>query len=590
MKYRGAVPASLSIRMIPPRTLIPLALLCACGCSDTPSVGAADPTFVFVDVAREAGIDVELRSGDPRRWYIPESNGSGAAWLDYDSDGDMDLFCGNGQSLVYEDDGARLALDVVATSRLYRNDGALKFTDVTEATGTGLEAWVNAVAAGDVDNDGDPDLYLACFGRDVFLRNDGGVFVDATADAGLGSEWWGAGAAFGDLDRDGNLDLYVANYVDFDLEAPPDGGKRNVIEGVEIGWGPVGENGRGYNVGAPDVYYRGDGTGHFVEATAQAGFALEKALCSYAVVFSDVDGDQWPDVLVSNDVEPCNLFHNRGDGTFEEQGLQRGFATGGDGHPTSAMGLALCDFDYDGDFDVLRTNFDFEANCFHVNQRGQFTDRARQLGLAETTLDKLGWAAGFADLDLDLDLDLVIANGHVLPQAEEIGMSGWQMSSQLFEAVTEPGEGVRYVDVTESVVGNLADLSSARGIALGDPDDDGDVDLLVTGIDEVPRLLENRSRRKGHWLAVRTIGTRSNRDGLGARVTVELVSGTRLVREVRRTEGLYSSHDPRLHFGLGNHGVRSIEVLWPSGELQTIEAPELDRLHVITEPATEDAR
>ncbi len=296
-------------------SVIVAALCCLTGCSDSELSAAdevAEPEFVFVDVAPKTGIDVEIVCGDPRRWYIPESNGSGAAWLDYDSDGDLDLFVGNGARLRYIEDGKRLEQLKDASSRLYRNDGAMQFTDVTDAAGARRTDWVNALATGDVDGDGDTDLYLACFGKDVLLRNEGGRFVDATDETGLGSTAWGAGCAFADVNRDGHLDLFVANYVDFDLEHPPAGGKRAVFEGVEVAWGPVGENKRGYNQGAANRFYLGDGKGRFTDAVESIGFTAGPALCSYAAIFTDVNSDGWPDLLVANDLQPCNLFINRG--------------------------------------------------------------------------------------------------------------------------------------------------------------------------------------------------------------------------------------------------------------------------------------
>ena len=213
-----------------------------------------------------------------------------------------------------------------------------------------------------------------------------------------------------------------------------------LIEGVEVGIGPEAENQRGLNTGAPDVYYRNEGDGRFVDATEAAGLSLPAPLCSYAVVFSDVDRDGWQDILVANDLQPCSLFHNQGDGRFEEQGEARGFAFDGSGKPTSAMGLAVEDVDGDGDQDVLRTNFDLEPNSLHVNDgRGQFTERGAPLGLAQPSFDKLGWGAAFLDAECDGDLDLLVANGHVYPQAREFGMSGWLMPTQLYEAVAAAG-------------------------------------------------------------------------------------------------------------------------------------------------------
>ena len=574
MRPVGAVKLPVMVRSV---LAIGVGALCgACGTSPSEAAGpdAAKPV-VFVDVAEAAGIDCEVVCGDPRRWYIPESNGSGAAWLDADKDGDLDLFLGNGARLRYHDDGARLEVVEAGGSRYYRNEGDLQFVDATDDSGLATDAWINAVTVGDADGDGDPDLYLACFGDDLYLRNDGGTFVDATEAAGLGNSLWGAGAAFGDIDNDGDLDLYVANYCLFDLDAPPDGGKRAVYEGVEIGWGPEEENGQGFNLGAPDRFYLNEGAGVFREATKEAGFALEKDLCSYAVVFTDVDQDGWQDVLVANDLQPCNLFHNRGDGRFDEEGVERGFALNADGQATAAMGLLVADVDEDGDMDVLRTNFDFEPNSLHVNDgEGRFTDRAAAFGLAEPSVDRLGWGGAFFDADRDGDLELLVANGHVLPQAEAIGMNGWAQASQLFD--NAPGKTGRRFREVEVAGGGLDALRSARGVALADPDQDGDLDALIVDIDARPRLLENRTPPRGAYLRVRTHGTHSNSDGLGARVRV-VTQGRAWVREIRRTDGLYSSHDPAAFFGLGDAtSVERVEVHWPSGLVQVVEKPELN--------------
>jgi hypothetical protein len=422
--------------------------------------------------------------------------------------------------------------------------------------------------------------------------------VDATAAAGLGNALWGAGAAFGDADGDGWLDLYVANYVLFDPERPPDEGRRHVIAGIEVGLGPEAENGLGVNTGAPDRFWRNDGNGGFVESTAAAGLELDDPLCSYAVVFSDVDGDGAPDILVANDMQPSNLFMNRGDGTFTEEGVVRGFAHDAEGRATSAMGLAVEDVDGDGDMDVLRTNFDLEPNSLHLNDgTGHFSERAVACGLAAPSMDVLGWGAAFLDVECDGDLDLMVANGHVFPQAEAIGMSGWLMPTQLFEAVEGGGALPRWRDATTEAGPGLAVPRSARGLAVADMDDDGDPDVLVVDLDAPPRLLENRSARRGRWIAVRAVGragrapTRapgdSNRDGYGARVRVR-AGGRTWTREVRAVQGLYSSHDPRLLFGLGEvASVESVEVSWPGGRRSLVQAPPLDALLVVEEPPGE---
>jgi len=538
----------------------------------------------FVDVAQQAGLDVVNVSGDPRRWYIPGSNGNGAAWLDFDGDGDLDLFIGNGQHLRYVDDGARLEVVRDATSRLYLNEGGLRFRDASRDTGAARDDWVNGVAVGDVDDDGDPDLYLACFGADVFLRKEGNRFVESTKASGLGNELWATSAAFGDADRDGHLDLYVANYCRFDLEHPPAGGKRDVIDGVEVAWGSEEENKRGYNPGAPDLFFHNDGKGGFADWTVKAGFALEKPLCSYGCVWSDVTGDGWPDLMVANDVQPANLFVNQGEGLFRDEALARGFAYNAEGKATGAMGLVVADIDDDGDFDVLRTNFDFEANCLHVNDgKGHFEDKAAGYGLAQASLDKLGWDAAFLDADRDGDLDLMVANGHVYPQAKEVGMNAWLQPTQLFAGVPHRRYGTVWEEVTATAGSGLAPLRSARGLAVGDPDEDGDPDVLVVDMDERPRLLRNDSARLGHWIGLALVGKFSNRDALGSRVEIKAGKKT-WTREVRAASGLYSSNDRRVLVGLGDAArVDSVVVRWPNGQVQVEEKVPLDRYSTIVE-------
>ncbi len=538
----------------------------------------------FVDIAAEAGIDVVNVSGDPRRWYIPESNGCGAAWFDHDGDGDMDLFVANGAGMKYVDDGKTLEVVPSASSRLYRNDGFLHFSDITVESGAARQDWINAVAVGDVDNDGDSDLYLGCFGPDVFLRKAAGRFVEATGAVHLGNDLWAAGAAFGDANKDGHLDLYVANYCLFDPAHPPLEGQRNVIEGVEVAWGPEGENKRGLNRGAPDRFWLGDGQGRFRDETSAAGFELAEPRCSYACVWSDVNGDGWPDLLVANDMQPANLFMNQGEGKFVDLALERGFAVGEGGKPTSAMGLMVEDFDRDGDFDVLRTNFDMEPNSLHVNHnKGFFREMAERYGLAEPSVDRLGWGGAFLDADLDGDLDLLVANGHVYPQAAEIGMHAWLQQSQLYEGLPHRKFVTTWRDATAETGPGLAPLRSSRGVAIGDPDDDGDPDALIVDLDGPPRLLENRTLHQGHWVGVRLVGRWSNRDGYGARVEVR-AGDTTWTREARTTNGLYSAHDPRLLFGLGEVAeLDAITIRWPSGIVQVEQRPPVDRYHVIQE-------
>ena len=577
-----------------PAGLLATAALALAGCGGADGASRDDEVELshirLVDVTADSGIGIENISGDPRRLYILESNGCGAAWLDYEGDGDMDLFVGNGQGVRYvelepEGDGPIRKLETYPgpSSRFYRNDGRFRFSDVTLAVGARRDEWINAVATGDVDNDGDTDIYLACFGNDAFLRRDI-TFTEAAEASGLDNPYWGAGAVFGDANLDGNLDLYVSNYVRFDLDDLPAGGRPAAVEGgVEIGYGPEGENGQGINPGAPDLFFLGNGHGTFVEATERAGLTLEKDLCSYACVFSDVDNDGWPDILVANDLQPCNLFMNKR-GTFVDEAVERGFAFNGEGKATSAMGLFVEDIDGDGDSDVLRTNFDMEPNCLHVNDgKGYFLERGKSHGIAACSMDRLGWGGGFLDADLDGYVDVLIANGHVMPHGEVLGMNAWAQKSQLLRGVHHRRFGIEFEDISEATGDGLQTLRSARGVAFADVDDDGDSDAIIIDIGERPRLLENRSARNGHWIGIRTIGKWSNRDGYGARITVRAGKQT-WTREMRTPNGLYSAHDPRLIIGLGRiDAVDEVEIRWPSGSSQTLQSPELDRVHVITE-------
>ena len=302
----------------------------------------------------------------------------------------------------------------------------------------------------------------------------------------------------------------------------------------------------------------------------------------------DVTGDGWPELLVANDLQPCNLFVNLGEGRFRDEALARGFAYNAEGKATGAMALVVEDVDNDGDFDVLRTNFDHEANCLHINDgSGRFEDKAAAYGLAQPSLDKLGWDGAFFDADRDGDLDLVVANGHVYPQAEKIGLSPWLQATQLFEGVPHRTYGTVWEEATKDAGPGFAPLRSARGVALADPDQDGDSDLLVIDIDERPRLLRNDSAKLGHWIGLELIGKYSNRDALGARV--EIKAGKKAwTREVRAGNGLYSSNDKRLLVGLGEEGrVDSLTIRWPSGTVQVEQQVPIDRYFTIHERVEE---
>ena len=541
----------------------------------------------FVDRALDAGITVVNRCGADPRLFIPESNGAGAAWLDYDGDGDLDLYIVNGNGLEALDGGRRLRYVADATNRLYRNEGNWKFTDVTESAGVGDDGWGNGVAVADVDNDGDPDLYVANLGPDVLYLNQGdGTFRDVTHERGLGHAGWSTGGAFADVDRDGDLDLFVPCYVQFDPDQPPNGGEPMMVDGVAVGYGPEGEN-PGINLGAPNVLYLNDGHGFFRDATAERGLAGE-ALCSYAAVFVDVDGDGWDDLLVTNDLQPNSLYRNRGDGHFDELGHERGFAAGEDGTYQAGMGLAVADVDDDGTPDLYVTNFDFEPNNLYLNDgAGNLADAGGAAGLHDPSIDRLGWGCGFFDAELDGDLDLFVANGHVIRQCEQIGMNPWKMPNQVF---VRDSDELAFVEASFPETSPLAVAESSRGVAFADVDRDGDIDLVVVDMDSRPQVLENRTARRGRWLAVDVVGTASPRDAYGARIEVEAGGRTRTAWKIPN-QGVYSSHDPSVHFGLGSvDRVDRIRVRFTSGATVELHDVEVDRRIVIREaddpPAT----
>jgi hypothetical protein len=518
--------------------------------------------------------------------FIPESNGCGAAWLDYDGDGDLDIYMVNGNGIEAIDGGARLRYLPDAANRLYRNDGDWRFTDVTEKAGVGDRGWGNGCAVGDIDNDGDPDLYVANLGQDAFYVNQGdGTFASEGVPRGAASDRWSARAAFGDIDNDGDLDLFVASYVVFDPLNPPAGGEPLMIEGVAVMWGPEAEN-PGINIGEANALFVNDGTGHFTESAKARGLLLEKPLCSYGAVFCDVDEDGWLDLLVANDAQANNLFMNRGGGHFAEEGEARGFARGANGRFQAGMGIAVSDIDDDGDPDLYVTNFDTEPNNLYINDgHGFFTDEGAAAGLHEPVIDRLGWGCAFLDVEFDGDLDLFVANGHVYPDGPAIGLSPWEMPDQFFLNETFPGEPPHFREVLFDPAGPMAVLKSSRGVAVADADEDGDLDLLIVDMDSRPRLLENRTRAQGHWIAVLPKGTKSNRDSYGARVRVTAGGRTRTAW-VLPNQGIYSSHDPRTRFGLGGTAwVDRVEVRWPSGSVAVVEGVPVDRVLTIVEPS-----
>ena len=522
-----------------------------------PASGSA--SFRFEDITEKAGIHATIMSGSLRKDYILEVNGSGACWLDYNNDGYMDLYLVNGASLE------RLQGDPHSArtrNYLYRNNGDGTFTDVTEAVGVPGTGWGFGCVAVDYDNDGYTDLFITNFGLNVLYHNNGnGTFTDVTTRAGVGGgNVWHTGAAFADYDADGFLDLYVAGYVDFDVKNPEQ--KNCTYRGIKVrACGPLGYH------GAPDILYHNNGDGTFTDVTGKAGVVDRELYFGFSVVFDDLNGDGKPDIFVANDSNPNYLYINQGDGTFKESGVTAGVAYNGSGKEMSAMGVAAGDYDNDGRTDLFVTTF---ANdnyvLFHNDGRGFFSDVSYPSGLGEPTIPYLGWATFFFDYDLDGYKDLLAANGHVYPEVDGALNETYRQPLQLFRNL---GNG-RFREVTSEVGLKGLPLRSARGGAYCDFDNDGDIDFVISNIDDHPMLIENTGAPRGNWIEVKLIGTRSNRDAVGAQVRI--VAGDLVQYDHVRAGGSYlSENDLRLHFGLGRHKrIDLMEIHWPSGRQERL--------------------
>ena len=551
----------------------------------------------FVDVTRQAGIDFQHINGASPDRHLVETMGSGGLFFDYDRDGWIDIFLVDGGSV------ADPSLDRRARHRLYRNRGNGTFADVTDRSGLRHGAYGMGACAADYDGDGDPDLYITNDGPNQLYQNRGdGTFVDVTAAARVGEPRWSAGCAFADLDRDGDLDLWVTNYVATDGR-PADRGARR-----EGGGSPVcGDQRRGVRFYChplnyeplPNTVYRNDG-GRFTDVSRESGVdALRSNGLGVLVVDDDEDG--WPDVFVANDSLPNFLFRNSGGLRFREQGLTAGVAFGADGQARAGMGIDAGDYDGDGRLDLAITNLDFQMHSLHrALGRGSFAWSTIESGIGYATLPFVGFGVAFMDADNDGRLDLAIANGHILDNAPAFRAGAtYRQRKLLFRNTT----GRRFAEVGHAAGPGFAPEKVGRGLAAGDVDNDGDLDLLVTNNGQTADLLRNdlvrndASPRPGdtstagsqpHSLLVRLVGTRANPEAIGARV--RLTTGAALAvpatqrRDVLAGSSYLSQHDLRLHFGLGGATQADvIDVRWPSGATETLRNVAADQIITIRE-------
>jgi hypothetical protein len=546
------------------RLALALALpLGACVAHDKPSAPAAPegPRFRFVDVAGARGIDRVVLSGRPEKDHVLDSAGTGVAFLDYDKDGRLDVYVVNAWRL----DGARVVER--GKNALYRQRANGTFEDVTDAAGVGGEGeWGQGVAVADYDNDGWADLLVTNFGRNLLYRNRGdGTFQNVAPEAGIETPGWNTAAAFFDADGDGWLDLYIARYIDCSLEDVLSAERTLSWKGVEkVAFGPFGLK------GAPDTFFR-NVQGRFVDVTEAAGMTDLALGFGFAVRAFDADDDGDLDLYVANDSDPNYLYRNEGGGAFKEVGVMSLCAFDSNGLAQASMGLAAGDVDGDGVVDLFVNNF---AEDFSTLYRGLgggfFSDISQKSGVGPATFLPLSWGAAMEDLDNDGDLDLVVANGHIYPQVDRHpDLAGtYRQKNQLLEnrSVRDAGapEEPLFREVTDEAGPGFAAPRSYRGLAAGDFDNDGRMDLLVSALDEPPSLLRNEGRTDT-WLTVVCEDPRGGTAPIGARVTVT-VGGRRMTRDIASGDSYASSHDPRPHFGLGG-ATKADEVVvrWPDG-------------------------
>lgn len=517
-----------------------------------------------------------MRCGGPEKRWIPEANGSGAAWLDFDRDGRMDLLIVNGSTLenLREIVAGKVPPARKGSLYLYHNLGNGRFEDVTDRAGLANPYWGAGAAVADFDNDGYPDILIANIGVDLLFRNNGdGTFTEIGRKAGLSRTIaWHTGAAFGDYDGDGRLDLYVAGYVDLgalQLDSSPPVCNYRGIPGF---CGPKGLKGE------RDILYHNDAGGTFTDVTRKAGVEDKNLYHGFTVVFDDFNQDGKIDIFVANDSDPNYLYLNQGNGVFKEAGLSSGVAFNGNGQTQANMGAAAGDFDNNGLLDLLTTTFSEDYfPLFKQQSPGLFEDVSAQVGLATVTLPWVGWACGFADFDNDGYKDLWMANGHVYPNADRLPSTSYLQPIAVF--ANRAGKFVRAPDASPG-----ERKGSYRGGCAGDFDNDGRIDLLVLPIAGQPLLLQNRTEPLSHWIGFELRGRAGNRDAIGAQVRIEHCGALQL--ETMRNGGSYISHnDSRIHFGLGSCAkVDRLKIRWPNGRLQVLENLVPDRYVTIEEP------
>jgi enediyne biosynthesis protein E4 len=552
----------------------------------TPSPVAGTPLGVeFTDVAKQAGLHVKtIFGGERRNRYLLETTGSGAAFFDYDQDDWVDIFLVNG----WRFEGFLKGQE--PTCHLFKNNRDGTFTDVTVEAGLARSGWGQACCIGDYNNDGWNDLFVSYYGQNALFRNNGnGRFTEVTRQAGLEQDRlrWNSGCTFLDYDKNGHLDLFVGNYIDFDLKTAPLPEDANcTYKGIQVACGPPGLE------GGKNLLYHNNGDGTFTDVSQKAGMLGTLGTYALSAVAADLDRTGWPNIYVANDSTSATYYVNQKDGTFKDQAIEAGVAYSPDGKPQAGMGVSVGDYNRDGLLDIVKTNFAGDTDSLYMNLGdGSFDDRTYQAGLGVNTR-LLGWGVSFLDIDNDGWLDILVANGHVYPEVDGTQVDAAYAERKYLYRNLRNGQ---FEDV--SLIGGPGITANvpARGLAIGDYDNDGNLDAIVNCVNAPPQLLRPSSTLHRNWIKIRTVGTQSNRTGIGARLKVVAQTGTpRLnakpgspliqIDEVRSSNSYYSANDLRIHFGLAEaEKADLVEIEWPSGIVDSWRDLKANRLYVLEE-------